>query len=101
VDEVVQEEPTQSNHERARLAAENSGLDFSSMLPKKVKDKNNVVEILEDNEDEAIDKYIKEEVLVKLEKDDDEDTMHTNDELGWEIRSKFCGIPRLFRFRTF
>jgi hypothetical protein len=38
VDDVVQEESTQSDHERARLAAENSGLDFSSMLPKKVND---------------------------------------------------------------
>jgi hypothetical protein len=78
VDEVVQEEPTQSDHERARLAAENSGLDFSLMLPKKVNDENNVIEILEDNEDEALDQYIKEEVLVKLEKDNDEDMMHTN-----------------------
>jgi hypothetical protein len=78
VDEVVQEEPTQSNHERARLAAENSGLDFSLMLPKKVNDENNVLEILEDDEDEALDKYINEEVLVKLEKDNDEDTMRIN-----------------------
>jgi hypothetical protein len=78
VDEVMQEEPTQSNHERARLAAENSGLDFSLMLPKKVNDENNLIGILEDNEDEALDKYIKEEVLVKLEKDVDEDTMRTN-----------------------
>ncbi len=78
VNEVVQEEPTQSNHKRARLVAENSGLDFSLMLPMKVNDENNVIEILEDNDDEALDKYIKEEVLVKLEKDDDEDTMCTN-----------------------
>ncbi len=78
VDEVVQKEPTQSDHERARLAAENSGLDFSSMLPKKVNDENNAIEILEDNEDEALDEYIKEEVLVKLEKDNDEDMMRTN-----------------------
>ena len=78
VDEVVQEEPTQSNHEKARLAAENSGLDFSSMLPKKVNAENNIIEILEDDEDEALDEYIKEEVLVKLEKDNDEDTMCTN-----------------------
>jgi hypothetical protein len=80
VDEVVQEGPTQSNHEWAKLAAEKSGLDFSSMLPKKVGNKNNIVEILEDKEDEALDKYIKEEVLVKLEKDNDKDTAHTNDE---------------------
>jgi hypothetical protein len=50
------------------------------MLPKKVNNKKNVIEKLEDNEDEALDKYIKKEVLVKLEKDNDEDTMHTNDE---------------------
>ena len=78
VNEVVQEEPTQSNHERARLAAENSGLDFSLMLPKKVNDENNVIEILEDDEDEALDEYIKEEVVKKLEKEDDEDMMRTN-----------------------
>ena len=35
---------------------------------------------MSDNEDEALEEYIKEEVLVKLEKDNDEDTMHTNDE---------------------
>ncbi len=66
----MQEGTTLSNHERARLAAENSGLDFSSILPKKLKDK----------EDEALDEYIKEKVHVKLEKGNDEDTMHTNDE---------------------
>ncbi len=64
VDKVVQEGTTQSNHEQARLAAENSGLDYSSMLQKKVNHKNNIVEILEDEEDEALDEYIKEEVLV-------------------------------------
>jgi hypothetical protein len=50
------------------------------MLPKKVNQQSNIIEILEDKEDEAQDEYIKEEVLVKLEKDNDEDTMHTNDE---------------------
>ncbi len=80
MDEVVQEGTTQSNHERAGLVAENSGLDFSLMLPKKVNHKNNIVEILEDEKDEALDEDIKEEVLVKLEKDNDEDTMHINDE---------------------
>ncbi len=76
----VQEGTTQSNHERARLAAKNSGLDYFLMLLKKVNHKNNIVEILGDEEDEALDEYIKEEVHVKLEKDDDEGTMHTNDE---------------------
>ncbi len=39
VDEVVQEGTSKSNHERARLAAENSGLGTSLMLPKKVNHK--------------------------------------------------------------
>jgi hypothetical protein len=73
VDEVVQEGPKQSNHEQARLAEENSRLDFSSMLPKKADNKNRIVEILEDEEYKALDEYIKEEVLVKLEKVNDED----------------------------
>jgi hypothetical protein len=59
VDEVVQEGTTQSNHKWARLAAENSGLDISSMLPKKVNHEKNIIEILEDKEDEALDEYIK------------------------------------------
>jgi hypothetical protein len=44
----------------------------------KVDNKNLIVEILEGKEDEALDKYIVEEVLVKLEKDNDQDTMHSN-----------------------
>ncbi len=87
MDEVVQEGTTQINHERARLAAENSGLDFSSMLPKKVNHENNVVEILDNEEDEALDEYIKKEMLVKFEKDNDEDTVHTNDEDTMRVNS--------------
>ncbi len=44
------------------------------MLLKKVNDKNNIVEILEDDEDEALDEYINEEVLMKLENDNDDKT---------------------------
>ena len=33
VSDVIQEDPTQSDQERACLAAENSGMDFSSLLP--------------------------------------------------------------------
>ncbi len=60
VNNVVQDEPGLSDKQRAILAAQNSGLDFSS-IPTKVNG-GEVIKILDDNEEEAINKYIKEEV---------------------------------------
>ncbi len=65
VDDVVQDEPELSDKKRAILAAQNSGLDFSS-IPTKVNG-GEVIKILDDDEEEAIDEYIKEEVQVKVE----------------------------------
>jgi hypothetical protein len=65
VDNVVQVEPGLSDEQRALLAAQNSGLDFSS-IPTKVND-GEVIKILDDNEEEAINEYIKEEVHVVVE----------------------------------
>ncbi len=67
VDEVVQDEPKQNDEQRAILAAENSGIDFST-VPTKVSG-GEVIEILDDNEEDAIDEYEREEVLVKMELD--------------------------------
>ncbi len=65
VDDVVQDEPGLSNEQRALLAAQNSGLDFSS-IPTKVNGRE-VIEILDDDEKEALNEYIKEEVQVVVE----------------------------------
>ncbi len=65
VDDVVQDEPELSDKQHAILAAQNSGLDFSS-IPTKVNG-GEVIKILDDDEEEAIDEYIKEEVQVKVE----------------------------------
>ncbi len=65
VDDVVQNEPELSDKQRAILAAQNSGLEFSS-IPTKVNG-GEVIEILDDNEEEAINKYVKEEVQVMVE----------------------------------
>ncbi len=67
VDEVVQDEPEQSDEQRAILVAENSGIDFSS-IPTKVSG-GEVIEILDDDEEDVIDEYEREEVLVKMEPD--------------------------------
>jgi hypothetical protein len=53
------------------LVAENLGLDFSS-IPMKVSG-GQMIEILNDNEEDAIDKYEQVEVLVKMELDREED----------------------------
>ncbi len=67
VDEVMQDEPEQSDEQQAMLAAENSGIDFSS-IPTKVSG-GEVIEILDDDEEDAIDENEQEEVLVKMEPD--------------------------------
>ncbi len=65
VDDVVQDEPELSDEQRAILAAQNLGLDFSS-IPTKVNG-GEVIKILNDDEEEAINEYIKEEVQVMVE----------------------------------
>jgi hypothetical protein len=57
VDDVVQDKPELSDKQHAILAAENSGLDFS-LIPTKVSG-GEVIEIHDDNDEEALDKYIK------------------------------------------
>ncbi len=63
----------QTDEERAVLAAKNSGLDFSSM-PTKVMG-GDVIEILDDEEEEAINESVREEVLMKLEPDQEEEVL--------------------------
>jgi hypothetical protein len=65
VNDVVQEKMEQTDKEQAMLVAENSGLDFSYMLTKVIGGE--VIEILNDKEEEAINKYMQEEILMKVE----------------------------------
>ena len=47
VSNVIQEDATQSEQERARLATENSGMDFSSLLPGTLDGERDVIEIID------------------------------------------------------
>jgi hypothetical protein len=67
IDNVVQDEPEMSDGQRAVLAANNSGLDFSS-IPTKVTG-GEVIEILDDDEEGVLNEYERDEVLVKIETD--------------------------------
>jgi len=64
VSNVIQEDPTQNNQERAHLAAENSGMDFSSLLPQTLNGSHAVIEILDDDEDDTFYDHIKQETPV-------------------------------------
>jgi hypothetical protein len=70
VNDVVQEEMEQTDKEQAILAAENSGLDFSS-VPMKVMG-GEVIEILDNEEEEAVNEFVREEILMKLEPDQED-----------------------------
>jgi len=78
VSNVIQDDTTQSDQEWARLAAANSGMDFSSLLPETLNGSHDVIEILDDDEDDAFYDYIKHETPVKVE-DIDDDPVTDND----------------------
>ncbi len=73
VNDVVQEEMEQTEKERAMLAAENLGLDFLSM-PTKVMG-GEVIEILDNEEVEAINRFVQEEILMKVEPNQKEEVL--------------------------
>jgi hypothetical protein len=60
VDKVVQSEPEPSGEERAMLAAANSGINFSSP-PEEQQNRREIIEILDDEDNKILDKYMKEE----------------------------------------
>jgi len=78
VDEVIQADTAQSDQERARLAAENSGMDFSSLLPEARNGSHDVIEILDDDEDDAFYDHIKQETPMKVEDIDDDPVMEAD-----------------------
>jgi hypothetical protein len=75
VNEVVQDEPKESNEQQAMMAVENSGLDFSSVPTKATGGE--VIEILDDNEEDVMNKYKQEEVLPKIKPDQTDRKHHT------------------------
>ncbi len=65
--------PAEADKEQVMLAAENSGLDFSS-VPTKVTG-GEVIEILNDEEEEAINKFVQEGILMKVELNQKEEVL--------------------------
>ena len=65
--DVIQDEPKMSDEQQAMLAANNSGLDFL-FVPTKVTG-GEVIEILNDDKEEVMNKYKREEVRMKVKLD--------------------------------
>ncbi len=94
VDKVVQSKPEPSVKEQAMLAAANSGIDFSSP-PEEQPNSREILEILDDEDNEILDKYMKEEstrglykeTLPMIEEDqEDEETPNEVDKQSKEYQ---------------
>jgi hypothetical protein len=68
---AIQVEPAQSNEERALLAAENSGLELEAV---DIPERHEVIELLNDDEENALNDFIQDNVVIKIEKMQDDDT---------------------------
>jgi hypothetical protein len=68
---AIQEEPAQSNEEQALLAAENSGLELGAF---DIPEWNEVIELPDDNDENALKDFIQDNVAIKIEKMQDDDT---------------------------
>jgi hypothetical protein len=68
VNEVIQSEPEPSDEEQGMLAATNSEIDFSSP-PEDQPNRGEIIEILDDEDDDILDQYMKEESTQQLYKD--------------------------------
>jgi hypothetical protein len=75
VNELVQDKPKENNEQQAIMAAENSGLDFLSVPTKATGGE--VIEILDDDKEDAMNKCKQEEVLPKIEPDQTNGEHHT------------------------
>jgi hypothetical protein len=66
----IQDEPAQSDEERAKLAAENSGMEYG---PINVRETREVIELMDDDDDDVLNDFIRDDVAIKIEQQNSED----------------------------
>jgi hypothetical protein len=66
----IQDKPTQSNEERAALAAENSGMEFGPINARKTRE---VIKLLDDDDEDVLNDFIRDDVAIKIERQNNED----------------------------
>jgi len=67
----IQDTPAQSDEEQAVLAAENSGIDFGPINAHETRE---VVELLDDDDEDILNNFIQDDVAIKIERQNSEDT---------------------------
>jgi hypothetical protein len=67
----IQDEPTQSDEERAALAAENSGIEFRPINVRETA--REVFELLDDDNEDVLNNFIRDDVAIKIEQQNNED----------------------------
>ena len=60
----IQDEPTQSDEERAALAAENLGMEFG---PINICETRKIIELLDDDDKDVLNDFIQDDVAIKIE----------------------------------
>jgi hypothetical protein len=68
----IQDEPTQSDEERAVLAAENSGMEFRPINVRETPPRE-VIELLDDDDEDVLSDFIRDDVAIKIEQQNNED----------------------------
>jgi hypothetical protein len=68
----IQDEPTQSDEERAALAAENSGMEFGPVNVRETPPRE-VIELLDDDDEDVLSDFIRDDVAIKIEQQNNED----------------------------
>jgi hypothetical protein len=68
---AIQEEPVQSDEEQALLVAENSGLELGAV---DIPERHEVIKLFDDNDKNALNNFIQDNVAIKFEKMQDDDT---------------------------
>ncbi len=60
----IQDEPTQSDEERAALAAENLGMEFGPINARETRE---VIKLLDDDDEDVLNNFIRDDVAIKIE----------------------------------
>ncbi len=68
-DDVIEDKPVLDDQERAMLAAENSGLEFNPVVDPR---SGEVIRLLDDDNDDAIDDNINEDMITRVKEEEQE-----------------------------
>jgi hypothetical protein len=76
-DDVIEDKPVSDDQEQAMLVAENSGLELNPVVGLR---RGEVIELLDDNDDNVIDDNINEDMIIRVNKEEQEQQKGTEND---------------------